>query len=166
MRSGRPSSARHPAWELTAETAPDYDDFGLFFFLQFHLDKQLRDAVAYARTSGVVLKGDLPIGIYRHSVEAWTQPELYHMDQQAGAPPDDFSDHRPELALPHLQLAAHGRGWLRLVAAAPRPPRPLLRRPAHRPYSGLLPHLGDARPLGRGPAGPFCARAAPAPPRD
>jgi 4-alpha-glucanotransferase len=38
-----------------------------------------------------VLKGDLPIGIYRHSVDAWTQPELYHMDRQAGAPPDDFS---------------------------------------------------------------------------
>ncbi len=76
---------------LTAETAPDYDDFGLFFFTQFHLDQQLRAAVAYARSRGVVLKGDLPIGIYRHSVDAWTQPELYHMDRQAGAPPDDFS---------------------------------------------------------------------------
>ena len=77
--------------EMTAETAPDYDEFGLFFFIQFHLDKQLREAVAYARSKGVVLKGDLPIGIYRHSVDAWTQPELYHMDCQAGAPPDDFS---------------------------------------------------------------------------
>ena len=77
--------------ELTAETAADYDDFGLFFFVQFHLDKQLREAVAYARSKGVVLKGDLPIGIYRHSVDAWTQPELYHLDAQAGAPPDDFS---------------------------------------------------------------------------
>ena len=76
---------------LTAETAPDYDDYGLFFFVQYHLDKQLREAVAYARARGVVLKGDLPIGIYRHSVDAWTQPELYHLDQQAGAPPDDFS---------------------------------------------------------------------------
>ncbi|MDB5235667.1 MAG: hypothetical protein JWR44_2660, partial [Hymenobacter sp.] len=47
---------------LTAETTPDYDDFGLFFFTQYHLDKQLREAVAYARSRGVVLKGDLPIG--------------------------------------------------------------------------------------------------------
>ena len=76
---------------LTAETAADYDDFGLFFFTQYHLDRQLRAAVAYARSRGVVLKGDLPIGIYRHSVDAWTQPELYHMNAQAGAPPDDFS---------------------------------------------------------------------------
>ncbi|UOQ98729.1 4-alpha-glucanotransferase [Hymenobacter sp. 5317J-9] len=76
---------------LTAETAPDYDEYGLFFFVQYHLDKQLLAAVDYARAHGVVLKGDLPIGIYRHSVDAWTQPELYHMDRQAGAPPDDFS---------------------------------------------------------------------------
>ncbi|MVN76591.1 4-alpha-glucanotransferase [Hymenobacter sp. HMF4947] len=77
--------------ELVDEHGPDFDEFGLHFFTQFHLDKQLRDAVSYGRTKGVVLKGDLPIGIYRHSVDAWTQPELYHMDQQAGAPPDDFS---------------------------------------------------------------------------
>jgi 4-alpha-glucanotransferase len=77
--------------QLTDEHGPDFDEFGLHFFTQFHLDKQLRAAVAYGRTKGVVLKGDLPIGIYRHSVDAWTQPELYHMDQQAGAPPDDFS---------------------------------------------------------------------------
>ena len=77
--------------KLTAETAADFDEFGLFFFVQYHLDKQLREAVAYARSKGVVLKGDLPIGIYRHSVDAWTQPELYHLDAQAGAPPDDFS---------------------------------------------------------------------------
>ncbi|OGX82505.1 hypothetical protein BEN47_18385 [Hymenobacter lapidarius] len=77
--------------ELTAETAANYDDYGLFFFTQYHLDKQLLAAVNYARSRGVVLKGDLPIGIYRHSVDAWTQPELYHMDRQAGAPPDDFS---------------------------------------------------------------------------
>jgi 4-alpha-glucanotransferase len=88
-----PAEFRRPQnlTELTAETAADYDDFGLFFFTQFHLDKQLRAAVDYARSRGVVLKGDLPIGIYRHSVDAWTQPELYHMNAQAGAPPDDFS---------------------------------------------------------------------------
>ncbi|HMD00686.1 MAG TPA: 4-alpha-glucanotransferase, partial [Ferruginibacter sp.] len=30
-------------------------------------------------------------GIGRNSVDAWMEPELYHMHQQAGAPPDDFS---------------------------------------------------------------------------
>ncbi|GAA4016640.1 4-alpha-glucanotransferase [Hymenobacter fastidiosus] len=76
---------------FTDDSQPGFDEVGLHFFTQFHLDQQLREAVEYARQRGVVLKGDLPIGIYRHSVDAWTQPELYHMDQQAGAPPDDFS---------------------------------------------------------------------------
>lgn len=68
-----------------------YDDFAVHYFQQYYLDKQLREATYYARSQGVALKGDLPIGIYRFSVEAWRQPELYHMNAQAGAPPDDFS---------------------------------------------------------------------------
>ena len=81
----------HALAALVSETQPDFDDYGLHLFTQYHLDKQLREAVNYGRARQVVLKGDLPIGIYRHSVDAWTQPELYHMDRQAGAPPDDFS---------------------------------------------------------------------------
>ncbi|GAB2773958.1 4-alpha-glucanotransferase [Hymenobacter luteus] len=88
-----PEEYRTPAKvaELLREDSPAFDEFGLHLFTQFHLDKQLLEAVEYARQRGVVVKGDLPIGIYRHSVDAWTQPELYHMHQQAGAPPDDFS---------------------------------------------------------------------------
>ncbi len=63
----------------------------LYFFIQFHLDKQLKEATTYAREKGVVLKGDIPIGIYRNSVDAWMNPDLFNMDCQAGAPPDDFS---------------------------------------------------------------------------
>ncbi|MBD2767130.1 4-alpha-glucanotransferase [Hymenobacter sp. BT664] len=100
--------------ELTAETAPDYDEYGLFFFTQFHLDQQLREAVSYARGRGVVLKGDLPIGIYRHSVDAWTQPELYHLDRQAGAPPDDFSTTGQNWRFPTYnweRMAQDGYAW-------------------------------------------------------
>jgi len=100
--------------ELTAETAADFDEFGLFFFVQYHLDKQLLSAVNYARSRGVVLKGDLPIGIYRHSVDAWTQPELYHMDSQAGAPPDDFSTTGQNWRFPTYnweRMALDGYAW-------------------------------------------------------
>ncbi|RZK63317.1 MAG: 4-alpha-glucanotransferase [Hymenobacter sp.] len=83
--------APHALEQLVDEHGPDFDEFGLHLFTQFHLDQQLLEAVNYGRARHVVLKGDLPIGIYRHSVDAWTQPELYHLDQQAGAPPDDFS---------------------------------------------------------------------------
>lgn len=61
------------------------------FFVQYHLHRQLKDAADYAHKNGVVLKGDIPIGIYRYSCDAWVDPSLYNMDMQAGAPPDDFA---------------------------------------------------------------------------
>ena len=62
-----------------------------YYFLQYHLDKQLKEAVDYLHERGIALKGDIPIGIGRHSVEAWTNPELFNLDCQAGAPPDAFA---------------------------------------------------------------------------
>ncbi|MBO5957634.1 MAG: 4-alpha-glucanotransferase [Bacteroidales bacterium] len=62
-----------------------------YYFLQYHLDKQLRDAVDYLHENGIALKGDIPIGIGRHSVEAYSNPELFNLDCQAGAPPDAFA---------------------------------------------------------------------------
>ncbi|MDE6337737.1 MAG: 4-alpha-glucanotransferase, partial [Muribaculaceae bacterium] len=61
------------------------------YFIQYHLDKQLREARDYAHKNGVILKGDIPIGISRYSADAWQHPRLFNMDCQAGAPPDDFS---------------------------------------------------------------------------
>jgi 4-alpha-glucanotransferase len=61
------------------------------FFIQYHLHQQLKEASGYAHKKGIVLKGDIPIGIYRYGSDAWTAPQLYNMDMQAGAPPDDFT---------------------------------------------------------------------------
>ena len=61
------------------------------YFLQYHLDKQLKESVDYLHERGIALKGDIPIGIGRHSVEAYTNPELFNLDCQAGAPPDAFA---------------------------------------------------------------------------
>ncbi len=77
--------------QLCAENSGHFDDIAVHYYIQFHLDKQLKSASEYARQHGVVLKGDIPIGIYRYSVDAWLEPELYNMACQAGAPPDDFS---------------------------------------------------------------------------
>ncbi len=77
--------------EITDVNSEHYDDIAIHYFIQYHLHKQLLDAANYARENGVILKGDIPIGIYRNSVDAWVKPALYHMDKQAGAPPDDFS---------------------------------------------------------------------------
>ncbi|MGH7976657.1 MAG: 4-alpha-glucanotransferase [Limisphaerales bacterium] len=63
----------------------------LNYFIQFHLHLQLRDAAEHAHAAGVILKGDLAIGVYRHGADVWQQPELFHTDMQAGAPPDAFA---------------------------------------------------------------------------
>ena len=66
-------------------------EIGFHCFVQYHLHLQLAEACRYARARGVVLKGDLPIGVSRTSVDAWLHPQLFHLDVQAGAPPDAFS---------------------------------------------------------------------------
>lgn len=71
--------------------SPAYDTIALYYFIQYHLHVQLKAAAAYAHANGVIVKGDIAIGIGRNSVDAWQRPDLYHMDMQAGAPPDDFA---------------------------------------------------------------------------
>ena len=63
-----------------------------YYYLQYLLHVQLLGASNYARKRGVLLKGDIPIGISRNSVEAWAEPNYFNMNGQAGAPPDPFSD--------------------------------------------------------------------------
>ncbi|WP_431216598.1 4-alpha-glucanotransferase [Puia sp. P3] len=77
--------------KFTAPSGRQYDSIALQYFIQYHLHLQLREAVDYAHEHGVVLKGDIPIGIGRNSCDAWVEPGLYHMDLQAGAPPDNFA---------------------------------------------------------------------------
>jgi len=77
--------------KFTAPGSRQYDSIALQYFIQYHLHLQLREAVDYAHENGVVLKGDIPIGIGRNSCDAWVDPRLYHMEMQAGAPPDNFA---------------------------------------------------------------------------
>ena len=51
----------------------------------------MQDATKYAHQNGIIIKGDIPIGISRNSADAWVEPGLYHMKEQAGAPPDAFT---------------------------------------------------------------------------
>ena len=62
-----------------------------YFYVQFVLHQQLLDAHKYAREKGIGLKGDIPIGVSPHSADAWAEPKMFHLNAQAGAPPDDFS---------------------------------------------------------------------------
>lgn len=87
-----------------------------YYFLQFHADKQLSDAVAYAHSIGVAIKGDIPIGISPDSVDAHTHPELFNLDASAGAPPDDFSISGQNWGFPTYnweEMAKDGYDWWR-----------------------------------------------------
>ena len=91
-----------------------YDAIAIQYFTQYHLHLQLREATDYAHRHGVILKGDIPIGIYRYSCDAWVEPRLYHMDTQAGAPPDDFAIKGQNWGFPTYnweQMAKDGFAW-------------------------------------------------------
>ena len=67
------------------------NEIAINFFVQFHLHLQLQQAAQYAHENGIIIKGDIPIGVYRYGADAWQHPGLYHMNMQSGAPPDDFA---------------------------------------------------------------------------
>src|SRR5882724_9563970 len=99
-RFGTPNFSRWPghrvyrASEIAAliENDPVFGgEIELNYFIQFNLHLQLRDATEYARERGVIVKGDIAIGVYRHGADVWQHPELFHTDRQAGCPPDPFS---------------------------------------------------------------------------
>ena len=72
----------------------------LVYFIQYHLHLQLKAATDYAHSKGIVLKGDIPIGVNRDSVEVATHPELFNIDSQTGAPPDAFSQNGQNWGFP------------------------------------------------------------------
>ena len=77
--------------KMSSPSSEEWDDIAVHYFIQYHLDKQMKEVSAYARENGIILKGDIPIGISPNSVEAWTEPHLFNLNGQAGAPPDDFA---------------------------------------------------------------------------
>jgi 4-alpha-glucanotransferase len=94
--------------------ARHFDSIAVQYFAQYHLHRQLRDATDYAHQHGVIVKGDVPIGIYRYSCDAWMEPRLYHMEMQAGAPPDDFARRGQNWGFPTYnwsQMAKDGFTW-------------------------------------------------------
>ncbi|XP_057971656.1 4-alpha-glucanotransferase DPE2 [Malania oleifera] len=76
--------------KLVSKDSIHYDIICFHYYIQFHLHLQLSEAAEYARKKGVILKGDLPIGVDRNSVDTWVYPNLFRMNTSTGAPPDYF----------------------------------------------------------------------------
>ena len=87
----------HNVWDeaerkdLTNPKTEAYQNVEFFYFVQFILNKQMQEAHEHAKAKGVILKGDIPIGVHRHSCDVWVEPKYFNLNGQAGAPPDDFS---------------------------------------------------------------------------
>ena len=87
----------HQVWDeaerkaLTAPKTAAYKNVAFFYFVQFVLDRQMQEAHEYAKAKGVILKGDIPIGVNRNGCDVWMEPKYFNLNGQAGAPPDDFS---------------------------------------------------------------------------
>ena len=89
-------------------------DVDYYCFVQYHLHVQLLEARDYARSRGVMFKGDLPIGVGRTSADAWVDRRLFNMDSQAGAPPDAFSTEGQNWEFPTYnwdEMAKDGYTW-------------------------------------------------------
>ena len=87
----------HQVWDeaerkaLADPKTAAYKNVAFFYFVQFVLDRQMQEAHEHAKAKGVILKGDIPIGVNRNDCDVWMEPKYFNLNGQAGAPPDDFS---------------------------------------------------------------------------
>lgn len=90
--TGHESIKKEEIDSLTNPKSAIYKAVLYTYWVQYHLHKQLLEASQYAKSKRVGLKGDLPIGVNRQSVDTWVSPHLFRMHMSTGAPPDAFSD--------------------------------------------------------------------------
>lgn len=96
----------HQVWDeaerkaLTDPKTAAYKNVAFFYFVQFVLDRQMQEAHEHAKAKGVILKGDIPIGVNRNGCDVWMEPKYFNLNGQAGAPPDDFSANGQNWGLP------------------------------------------------------------------
>lgn len=81
-------------WNIRQELS---DQIRFYNFVQFLFDRQWNALRTYAHNSGIRIIGDVPIYVPLDSVEVWSSPELFQLDETltptevAGCPPDAFT---------------------------------------------------------------------------
>ena len=87
----------HETWHeqdrgaLLNPRSKEFKNVAFYYYVQFVLNNQMRGAHEYAMARGVILKGDIPIGVNRNGCDVWHEPQYFNLNSQAGAPPDSFS---------------------------------------------------------------------------
>eukprot|EP00250_Pteridium_aquilinum_P019655 c24516_g1_i1 orf=158-3133(+) len=102
--------------KLVAPTTDHFGSIAFNYYLQYHLHLQLSEAAKYATSNGIFLKGDLPIGVDRNSVDTWMYPTLFRMNTSTGAPPDYFDKNGQNWGFPTYnweEMSKDNYGWWR-----------------------------------------------------
>lgn len=81
----------HERKQLSNPANQAFAGVAFYYYVQYILYTQMVDVHGYARSKGVILKGDIPIGVSRYGCDVWMEPRYFNLSGQAGAPPDDFS---------------------------------------------------------------------------
>lgn len=94
-----------------------YKEVAFYYYVQFILSTQMANVHKYARSKGVIMKGDIPIGVNRYGCDVWQEPRYFNLNGQAGAPPDDFSTNGQNWGFPTYNwpemLKDDCRWWVR-----------------------------------------------------
>lgn len=110
----------HNTWDeaerktLEDPRSKEYQEVAFYYFVQFVLSTQMKEAHEYAKQKGVILKGDIPIGVNRYSCDVWTEPKYFNLNGQAGAPPDGFSANGQNWGFPTYnweEMIKYGCQW-------------------------------------------------------
>lgn len=104
-------------WKLRGELK---ERIRFYCFVQYLFDRQWNALRSYAHAAGIRIIGDVPIYVPRDSVEVWTEPELFRLDENltptevAGCPPDSFTEDGQLWGNPLYcwdVMARDGYGW-------------------------------------------------------
>ena len=85
---------QHTMWCVGQELR---DEIRFYHFVQYLFYKQWNALHAYAKQNGISIIGDVPIYVPMDSVEVWSNPAIFQLNERldpvavAGCPPDAFS---------------------------------------------------------------------------
>ena len=104
------------------------EEIRFYSFVQFLFYKQWNALHSYAAEKNIQIIGDVPIYVPLDSVEVWSQPELFQLDEDlnpiavAGCPPDAFTADGQLWGNPLYRWDAHEaegyKWWMNRLAAA------------------------------------------------
>ncbi len=87
-----PSELKYPSKKKLKELLEIHaEEISFYQLLQYLCFLQLTEVKRYGHSQGVYLKGDIPILVNPDSADVWHEPDLFHLDFSAGAPPDTYN---------------------------------------------------------------------------